>query len=122
MQEQNFLYNISFYQNFIAKNPDSVAFRLKLLEENKKLEEWTLNFEKKYPKYYELKYKNCDIQIKDVQNILDSSTVVVSYTILNHKLLIFLISQSKYLFHSIELTDSLKYFSFSIVKFNIKFE
>lgn len=115
LQENKLLLNIAFYQNFVSTNPDSVGFQLKLLEENQKLENFVKSVENKFPKYYELKYQNHNLNIKDVQNQLDSSTVIISYSICYEKILIFLISQKNCIVQSVEITDSLNQMIFQLV-------
>ena len=52
--------------------------------------------EKEYPKYYELKYSNNNINIAQLQATLDNETALIEYFIANDKVYIFTITQNAF--------------------------
>lgn len=94
--EQNLQKSISAINNNISLVKDSTSllkYYSKLFEKNRKLDELISLFETKYPKYYNLKYNNNEVGLKEIQNLLDNKTTIRSYIL--HDSLMYIINISK---------------------------
>jgi len=82
--------------------------RLKEVEKNyyalkESLEELRKMFEKRYPRYYELKYKNKVMSVKEVKSKLNEKTAVIEYLLTEKKLFLFVLTDEKYEVESVEI-------------------
>lgn len=60
------------------------------------LEDLRKMFEKKYPQYYELKYKNKVINVDEVRNNLDEKTALIEYLLTEKNLILFVLTDDNY--------------------------
>ncbi len=94
--------NMGFYKKTLAEDPDSITeslFKDKLFNTNRSYDSLILVFENKYPEYHELKYNQKPVSFKQVSNILDKKTAILSYFTGDSTITIFIIKQTK-LYHT----------------------
>ncbi|UXX80268.1 DUF2225 domain-containing protein [Reichenbachiella carrageenanivorans] len=73
---------INNYTQELAANPDPSMiefYQRELFKANREYEGLIENFESNYPKYYDLKYDVQITKLKEVQNFLNDSTMMLSY-------------------------------------------
>ncbi|MFA8341959.1 MAG: CHAT domain-containing protein [Rhodothermaceae bacterium] len=86
--------------------------RLKEVETNyyalkESLEDLRKMFEKKYPQYYELKYKNKVIQIDDVQKKLDGKTALIEYSLTEKNIVLFVFTDDNFKAVKLPISENL---------------
>ena len=83
LEREHFLkVNIAFFEKQLARpsdKKDETNFRNLLFAAKREHENLTLMFEKKFPKYYNLKYATSLPSIKVIQSLLDEKTAIRSY-------------------------------------------
>ncbi len=62
---------------------------------NEELRGLNNDIEREYPKYYNSKYKDIDISIKDIQKNIDKNTAIRSYFLGNEDIIIFTLTKNK---------------------------
>jgi CHAT domain-containing protein/Tfp pilus assembly protein PilF len=65
----------------------------KIFKYNKRLEELTNIFEKKYPKYYSLKYEDNDISITEIQSGIKKNNALIEFSIVKNNIFLFYIEK-----------------------------
>lgn len=68
----------------------------KLFQLNESYNQMVLRFEKDYPKYYELKYKNSTIEMSELQSKLSSNDILIEYSISDSSLFTFIITSDSF--------------------------
>ncbi|WP_421921040.1 CHAT domain-containing protein [Marinifilum sp.] len=71
-------------------------WQAKLFELNERYDQMVLRFEKEYPKYYELKYKNATIKLSDLQSKLASDEILLEYSVSDTSLFTFVITTDSF--------------------------
>ncbi len=81
-KEHKLQIDIALYKRLLAEKPDStneITFRDKLFNASRNSYELIAFFESQYPEYFELKYNNKPASVKEIQNLLDEETAIISY-------------------------------------------
>lgn len=89
---------INSYTQELAANPDSSQlefYQRELFKANREYEQLIVSFETDYPKYYDLKYDVHVTNLKDVQQFLDDSTMMMSYYIATDSIYVSYIDKNK---------------------------
>ncbi|WP_321515023.1 CHAT domain-containing tetratricopeptide repeat protein [Marinifilum fragile] len=82
----------------------------KLFQLNESYNQMVLRFEKDYPKYYELKYKNSTIEMSELQSKLSSNDILIEYSISDSSLFTFIITSDSFEIKKQEInSDSLDF-------------
>ena len=80
-------------------DPDkAAAIQNKMFNFKREYNNLVVGFEKKYPKYYEMKYANKYVNISQIQSILDNQTAIRSYLLGDSLIYIFTISKDEIFF------------------------
>jgi CHAT domain-containing protein len=100
-QEKNIKSNIANYVQKLAQKPSSEEekkLREALFASNNEYNAFVKKLEKGYPNYFNLKFSQSSATVKDIQNILDEQTAVVSYFLAekNNQLFQFIITKNKF--------------------------
>jgi CHAT domain-containing protein/tetratricopeptide (TPR) repeat protein len=112
---------LSYLQRkLISANKDEIPEIYKLkLGLTLKYEELIKKFEQDYPKYYNLKYNVSLLSIKEMQNLLDENTCVISYFEADSRYLYSIITKDNFEIRSISIeesfNDTLNYFRNSLI-------
>lgn len=123
-QEKSIKANIANYVQKLAQKPSSEEekrLREALFASNNEYNAFVKKLEKDYPNYYNLKFSQSAATVKDIQNILDEKTAVVSYFLAekNNQLFQFGITKNKFSIISSSLPENfartLKGFSNSLL-------
>ena len=89
---------ISFYSKSLAE-PEKLTHAQKNLDENflfsanSSYDSLIADFEKQYPEYYNLKYNNKPVTIKEIQNLLDKKTAMISFVTGDSSIFIFTLTK-----------------------------
>jgi len=121
-KEKNLVTEISFYQNAIYEEEDSLLNlenKNKLFDLKREHENLISEFKNNYPKYANLKYDSKVPKIIDIQNIIDSETALRSYSICDSMIYIFTISQFNF---RIDTISKNKNFENEIINFKNSLE
>jgi CHAT domain-containing protein len=119
--------DIAFYTKQLAgsENPDSVktgAYRQQLFNSNRSYDSLIVVFEKKFPKYHELKYNINTASVKDVQRLIDRKTAMLSYFVGDSTITYYTVTKNSYNVVSakkpINLEKSISYFRNSLTRMN----
>ena len=83
-KEYNLSIDLAFYTKKLAEAGQSDTtqielYRNKLFSINRRYDSLISVFENQFPEYYKLKYENIPATIKDIQNLLDKKTAMISY-------------------------------------------
>jgi CHAT domain-containing protein/Tfp pilus assembly protein PilF len=95
--ENSYNSQIADFEKKIAETNDENAeksLRDSLFSYNSKLRNLTKKFENDFPKYFELKYKEPSVSVRDIQNSLKDSTALRSYFLGDSVLIIFTIDKN----------------------------
>lgn len=68
----------------------------KLFELNESYNQMVLRFEKDYPKYYDLKYRNNTIEMSELQSRLSSDEILIEYSISDSSLFTFIVTSDSF--------------------------
>ncbi|MGM0580720.1 MAG: CHAT domain-containing protein [Bacteroidota bacterium] len=95
-QDEKLRAEITRYQQTLG-NADSNQFDLKtkLFEKKKEHENLLKNLEREYPKYYQLKYTEANLTLKQLQDFLPDSTEILSQSLLKDDILWYSITAEK---------------------------
>jgi len=98
-KEHNLKIDITFYTKKLAEPEqlDSAQIALyqdRLFLRNRSIDSLILVFEKQFPEYHNLKYNNKPATAKDIQNLLDKKTAMISYFIGDTTITIFTLTKS----------------------------
>lgn len=118
--------NKSFYQSQILNersntNQDTSKIREyenKLFDINRKQDSVTKTLEKTYPKYYQLKYQNNIVSVKQIQKQLENNTTLLEFFTADSTTYAFTISKNDIAVHELatpQLTDKVEAFRTSII-------
>jgi len=83
---------IAYCEKQLALQPDpdeEKLYRNQLFQANLKYKELIQDFERKFPKYFEIKYSNKGITLEQMQSILDKKTLLRSYFVGRNDICIF---------------------------------
>ena len=83
-KEHNLRIDIDFYTKRLAEpeqldSAQIVLYQDRLFHKNRSIDSLILVFEKQFPEYHNLKYNNKPATVKDIQNLLDKKTAMISY-------------------------------------------
>ncbi len=100
-KERQLKEDITFIEQRLANKPETseeLGLRNRLFELNRQYDDFARDLEKNFPEYYNLKYNVKIADVKDLQQVLDNETVLISYFIADKsgRLYIFAISKNKY--------------------------
>ena len=119
--------DIAFYTKKLAgsENLDSVkigTYQQQLFKCNRSYDSLIVVFEKKYPKYHELKYNVNTASVKDVQQLIDKKTAMLSYFVGDSTVTTYTITKNSYNVVSakkpVNLEKSIAYFRNSLTRTN----
>ncbi|MEA3480019.1 MAG: CHAT domain-containing protein [Bacteroidota bacterium] len=97
-EEHKLQIDIALYKRLLAEQPDSakeIIFRDKLFKANRQYDKLISVFESQYPGYYELKYNLKPSGVKEIQEILDNETALISYLTGDSTITIFTITKNR---------------------------
>ncbi|MCD4795539.1 MAG: CHAT domain-containing protein [Bacteroidales bacterium] len=98
-QEHKLQINIALYKKILAEGGDSIKearFNNKLFKANRSYDSLIVVFENNYPEYYDLKYNQKPVNVKQVQNMLDKRTALISYFTGDSTITIFILSKKEF--------------------------
>jgi CHAT domain-containing protein len=98
--EKSYKNQISFYEKKLAEVYDEQTeqfIRNGLFKVNREYNMLIIDFEKNYPKYYEMKYSKESLTVKQIQKILDDKTAIRSYFVGDSLISIFTVTKSQIL-------------------------
>ncbi len=93
--------DIAFYNKQLA-DPDNIdslkaeTYRNRLFNSNSSYDSLIVVFEKKYPKYHELKYNVNTASVKDVKRLIDKKTAMLSYFVGDSSITAYTITKNSY--------------------------
>lgn len=108
-QELNLKNAINKYTQELSANPDSaqqVYYQRKLFEANEAYDKLVYHLEHDFPKYYDLKYDVGVVSVKDVQDFLPDSAMLVSYFVAEDYLYANYISKDTFAIYKQVKTDN----------------
>jgi len=113
-KENQLMKEITFYKEKIYEEnkelkPDSIKIKTwdnYLFSKQRDYDQLVKSFERKYPGYYSLKYKNEVINTNELQNALPRNTTLVEYAISDSMLYTFVLSKGSYHFISQKIDSS----------------
>ena len=120
---QNLRIDIAFYTKKLSEPEqlDSAQVALyqdRLFRRNRSNDSLISVFEKQFPEYHNLKYNNKPSTIKDIQNLLDKKTAMISYFIGDTTITIFTLTKSKMDVKRVpkitNLSDSIVFFHYGL--------
>jgi CHAT domain-containing protein len=122
-QEQSLKTEISKYENEkdkVKDRPNGINYSEALFKLNRQYDEFISRLENDYPKYYDLKYSNKNVSIKDIQNILDYKTAIRSYFVGDSSVVIYTLTKKKLTVFGVpigkNLNDSITWFRYGLTK------
>lgn len=107
--EKKLSVDIEFYKKQIAGGPDSIneiKYRTRLFELNRQYDKLIHLFEKDFPKYFELKYNQGSVTVTEIQKQLDKKTVIISYLLSDSSIVIYCISNNKFIMEQVLKNDN----------------
>jgi CHAT domain-containing protein len=119
--------NIAFYAKKLAESEgqDSVmtgSYQQQLFNSNRSYDSLITVFEKKYPKYHELKYNVNTATVKDVQKLIDKKTAMLSYFVGDSTITTYTVTKKSYNVVSVKKPANLEkwvgYFRNSLTRTN----
>ncbi|MEI6137917.1 MAG: CHAT domain-containing tetratricopeptide repeat protein [Mariniphaga sp.] len=119
--------DIAFYTKQLAgsESLDSViiaTYQQLLFNSNRSYDSLIVVFEKKYPKYHELKYNVNTASVKDVQRLIDKKTAMLSYFVGDSTITTYTVTKNSYNVVSVQkplnLEKSISYFRNSLTRTN----
>ncbi len=122
-KEQNLRIDIAFYTKKLAEPEqlDSVQIALYqdiLFRKNRSNDSLIMVFEKQFPEYYNLKYNNKPVTAKDIQNLLDKKTAMISYFVGDTTITIFTLTKNNLDVKKVpkitNLNDSIVFFRYGL--------
>ncbi len=100
------------------------ALQKKLFDSNRSYDSLIVVFEKKYPKYHDLKYNVNTASVKDIQNLIDKKTAMLSYFVGDSTVTIYTIAKNSFNIQSIkkpeDLGETVEFFRNSLTNQNKK--
>jgi CHAT domain-containing protein/tetratricopeptide (TPR) repeat protein len=96
-KEHQLQIDIALYKRILAQQPDSAKetlFRDKLFKANRQYDELITLFESQYSDYFELKYNRKPAELKEIQDLLDTETAIISYVTGDSMITIFIITKN----------------------------
>ena len=106
-------------------NTDSLEMNIlqnRLFDCNRSYDSLIVVFEKKYPKYHELKYNVNTASIKDVQKLIDKKTAMLSYFVGDSTITIYTVTKNSYNIEWIkkpdDLSETVEFFRTSLTNSN----
>jgi len=121
--------DISFYTEQLAGlgSADSLkinTLQKKLFDCNRSYDSLIFVFEKRYPKYHELKYNVNTASVKDVQNLIGKKTAMLSYFVGDSAITIYSIAKNSFKIEQIkkpdDLGETIEFFRNSLTNNNIQ--
>ena len=98
-------------------DPDkAAAIRDKMFKLKREYGDLIIGFEKKYPKYYEMKHANKYVNVSQIQSILDDETAIRSYLLGDSLIYIFTICKDSIILNKSEKKDDFNFQIFGIRK------
>lgn len=100
-KEKQLKEDITFIDQKLANKPNAseeAVFRNQLFELNRQYDDFSKELEKNFPEYYNLKYNVKIATVKDLQQVLDKETVLLSYFIADksNRIYIFAVSNNNF--------------------------
>ena len=119
--------DIAFYTKQLAE-PENLdiskigIYQQQLFNSNRSYDSLIVVFEKKYPKYHELKYNVKTASVKDVQQLIDKKTAMLSYFVGDSTITTYTVTKNSYNVVSakkpVNLKKSISYFRNSLTRTN----
>ena len=91
--------DIAFYERKLAENSgddQESVLRSRLLSLNNEYNSYVQTLEKDYPKYYNLKFNESNIGLKELQNALDDQTAFITHFITDERSFAFYVTKEKF--------------------------
>ncbi|MBN1251698.1 MAG: CHAT domain-containing protein [Bacteroidales bacterium] len=118
-QEKSLNNRIADLEKKLAEEYDpekEVILRDQLFKLNREYSVLITDFEKKYPKYFEMKHANKYITVSELQSILDKETALRSYLLGDSLIFIFTITNDSIILNKSKKTDDFNFEIFGIRK------
>ncbi|MCX6328324.1 MAG: CHAT domain-containing protein [Bacteroidia bacterium] len=124
-KEHNLKIDVAFYTKKLAEpeildSAQVIFYRDRLFRRNRSYDSLILVFEKQFPKYHNLKYNTKPATVKDIQNLLDEKTALISYFTGDSTITIFTFTKSNFNVQKvpkiINLNDSIIWFRYGLTK------
>jgi len=77
--ETDLLADITYFRRKATENPNDTKIRTKLRSLNRKHNSFISNLKNNHNEYYKLKYQTVSVSAKDIQNLINDSTLVLHY-------------------------------------------
>lgn len=109
-KEHNLQIDMALYKRLLAEQPDTareIMFNDKLFKANREYDALIKTFENEFPEYFELKYNQKPAMAKDIQEILDNKTAMISYFSGDSTISIFTITKDNLDFKMIPINENL---------------
>jgi CHAT domain-containing protein len=97
--ERTLKIDISYYEKLLAEAPPEEEEKLylsKLFKLNREYDTLITVFEKKYPKYHDLKYTTNNNSVTELQKIIDKKTALISWFLSESSTCVFFISNTSF--------------------------
>ncbi len=117
--------DIAFYNKLLA-DPDNLdslkaeTYQNQLFSCNRSYDSLIVVFEKKFPKYHELKYNVNTASVKDVQQLIDKKTAMLSYFVGDSSITVYTITKNSYHVVSSKIPEDLQktieFFHYSLTR------
>jgi len=118
-KEKELKSKIASLEKQLAEEYDNVKagiIRNKMFKLKTTYNDLVISFEKKYPKYYEMKHANKYVTVSEIQSILDEETAIRSYLLGDSVIYIFTITKNSIYLYESTKTDDLNFQIFTIRK------
>jgi CHAT domain-containing protein/Tfp pilus assembly protein PilF len=122
-KEHNLKIDIAFYTKKLAE-PEHLngaqveLYKGRLFSRNRSMDSLILVFEKQFPEYHNLKYNNKPATVRDIQNLLDKKTAMISYFTGDTTITIFRLTKNKMDIKRVpkitNLNDSIVFFRYGL--------
>jgi CHAT domain-containing protein/Tfp pilus assembly protein PilF len=125
--EHNLKIDIAFYTKKLAEpeildSTQVVLYQDRLFRRNRSYDSLITVFEKQFPNYHNLKYNNKPAAVKDIQELLDEKTALISYFTGDSTITIFTLTKGNFKVQKIpimtSLNDSIVWFRYGLTKFS----
>ncbi len=127
-KEHNLKTDIAFYTKQLTAPEELDSTRSKLFHDrlflrNRTYDSIIMVFEKQYPEYHNMKYNNKPAMVKEIQKLLDKKTAIISYTVEDSTIIIFILSKCNFGVLKVPkityLNDSIEWFRYGLIKTNL---
>ena len=104
-QEKMLAAQITYFEHQYIENPTNRVFADSLLVYRREYQQFINDLEKKYEKYYQLKYNTATITVEELQALLPDSSMAVNYFLDKSELYLITVSKKKTKVYLLPLDD-----------------